>query len=79
MNFKLIWCVVTKLFKNSKQESVLGIPIDSKLNFAKHLLNITKNADIKFNVQTRVQKYMMTDQKNVHSLLLLNLNSLIAL
>ena len=73
MSFKLIY------FKNSKQESVLGVPIDNKLNFATHLLNITKNADIKFNVQTRVQKYMTTGQKNVHSLLLLNLNSLIAL
>ena len=49
--------------KNSKQEKVLGATIDNKLNFAKHLSNITKNANIKFNVLTRVQKYMTTDQK----------------
>ena len=65
--------------KNSKKEKVLGVTIDNKLNFATHLSNITKNANIKFNALTRVQKYMITDQKNVYSLLLLNLSSLIAL
>ena len=54
--------------KNSKQEKVLGVTVDNKLNFATHLLNITKNANIKFNALTRVQKYMTTDQKNVYSL-----------
>ena len=34
--------------KNSKQEKVLGVTIDNKLNFATHLSNITKNANIKF-------------------------------
>ena len=65
--------------KNSKQEKVLGVTIDKKLNFETHLSNITKNANIKFNALTRVQKYMITDQKNVYSLLLLNLSSLITL
>ena len=49
--------------KNSKQEKVLGVTIDNKLNFKTHLLNITKNANIKFNALTRVQKYMTADQK----------------
>ena len=35
-------------FKNSKHEKVFGVTIDNKLNFAAHLLNITKNANIKF-------------------------------
>ena len=65
--------------KNSKQEKVLGVIVDNKLNFETHLSNITKNANIKFNALTRVQQYMTTDQKNVYSLLLLNLSSLIAL
>ena len=65
--------------KNSKKEKVLGVTIDNKLNFATHLSNITKNAKIKFNSLTRVQKYMATDQKNVYYLFLLNLSSLIAL
>ena len=37
-----------KTLKNSKQEKVLGVTIDNKLNFAKHLSNITKKANIKF-------------------------------
>ena len=46
----------------------------------KHLINITKNDNIKFNGLTRVQKYMTTDQKkNLYSLYLLNRSSLIAL
>ena len=50
--------------KNSKQEKVLGVTIGNKHNFATHLLNITKNANIKFNALARVQKYMTTDKKN---------------
>ena len=49
--------------KNSKQEKVLRVTINNKLNLAMHLSNITKNANIKFNALTRVQKYMTTDQK----------------
>ena len=46
--------------KNSKQEKVLGVTIDNKLNFAMHLSNITKYANIEFNALT---KYMTTDKK----------------
>ena len=53
--------------KNSKQEKKLGVTIDSKLNFAPHLSNITKNATIKFNAVTRVQKYTTTDKKRLFS------------
>ena len=53
--------------KNSKQEKVLGVTIDNKLNFATHLSNITKNANIKFNALTRVQKYMTTNKKRIFS------------
>ena len=44
--------------KNSKQGKLLWVTIDSTLNFATHLSNITKNANIKLNALTRVQKYM---------------------
>ena len=47
MSFKLTWCVEMTL-KNSKQEKVLGVTTDNKLNFATHLSNITKNGNIKF-------------------------------
>ena len=55
--------VEMKLLKNSKQEKVLGITIDNKLNFGLRLSNITKNAKIKFNALKRVQKYMTAYQK----------------
>ena len=54
--------------KSSKQEKILGVTIDNKLNFVTHLLNITKNAKIKFNA--------LTNQKNIYSLHLLNRSSL---
>ena len=49
--------------KNSKQEKVLGVTTDNKLNFAEDLLNIAKNANIKFNALTKVQKHVTTDQR----------------
>ena len=49
--------------KNREQEKVLEVTIDNKLNFETHLSNITKNADIRFNALTRVQKYMTADKK----------------
>ena len=52
-----------EILKNTKQEKVLGIALDNILNFATHLLNITKNANKTFKALTRVQKYMTTDQK----------------
>ena len=57
----LVCCNET--LKNSKKEKVLWVTIDSKLSFETHLSNITKNANIKFNALTRVQKYMTTDKK----------------
>ena len=68
-----------KTLKNSKQDKVLGVTIDNKLNFATHPLNFFKNANIKFSSLTRVQTCMTTDKKNVYSLHLFNRSSLNAL
>ena len=54
-----------EILKNTKQEKVLGVILDNQLNLAIHLLNITKNANKKFNALTRVQKCMTTDQKKL--------------
>ena len=54
-----------EILKNKKQEKVVGVTLDNKFNFATHLLNITKNANKKFNALTRVQNYMTTDQKKL--------------
>ena len=52
-----------EILKNTRQEKVLGVTLDNKLNFPTHLLNITKNTNKKFNALTRVQKYTTNDQK----------------
>ena len=51
---------------------MVGVTLDNKLNIVTHLLNITKNANKKFNALTRIQKYMTTDQKSLYFLPLLN-------
>ena len=61
-----------EILKNTKQEKVLGVALDKKLNFATQLLNITKNANKKFNALTRVQNYMTADQKSLYFPPLLN-------
>ena len=55
--------------KNSNQEKVLRVTTENKLNFATHLLNITKKkANIKFNALTEVQKCMTTDKNKAYIL-----------
>ena len=49
--------------KNSKKEKILGIIFDNKLDFFLHLTRITKKANIKLNNLTRVQKYIVLEQK----------------
>ena len=63
-----------EILKKTKQEKVLGVTLDNKRDFATHLLNITKNANKKFNALTRVQKYMVADQKSSYFSPLLNRN-----
>ena len=49
--------------KNSKDEKVLGITVDNKVDLSLHLNSITKKANRKLNNLTRVQKYMTPEQK----------------
>ena len=49
--------------KNRKEEKVLKITIDSKLDFSTHLTSNNKKANIKPNDFTRVQKCMTPGQK----------------
>ena len=42
---------------------MLGVTLDTKLNFATYLLNIKKKPNKKFNALMRVQKCITTDQK----------------
>ena len=49
--------------KNGKEEKVLGITFDKKLEFSLHFISITKKTNIKLNNLTKVQKYMTPEQK----------------
>ena len=44
---------------------MLGATLDNKPHFATHLLNISKNANKKFNALTQVQNYVATNQKKL--------------
>ena len=44
-----------EILKNIKQKKVLRVTLDNILNSVTHLLNITKNANKKFNALTQVQ------------------------
>ena len=44
-----------EILKNIKQKKVLRVTLDNIFNSATHLLNITKNANKKFNALTQVQ------------------------
>ena len=44
-----------EILKKIKQKKVLRVTLDNILNSATHLLNITKNANKKFNALTQVQ------------------------
>ena len=46
--------------RNSKEEKVMGITFDS-LDFSTHLTRITKKANIRLNVLTKVQKYATSE------------------
>ena len=49
--------------KNSKEENVLEITFDNKLNISTHLTSSTKQANIKLNALNRVQKCMAPEHK----------------
>ena len=44
--------------RNSKEEKVLGITYDNKLDFSTYLTSITKKANMKLNTLTRLQKFI---------------------
>ena len=49
--------------KNSEYEKLLGIKVDSKLNFNEHLNNIITKASGRVNALSRVMPYMSLSKK----------------
>ena len=62
-----------QILEKTIQEKVSGVTLDNKLNFATHLLNITKNAN-QFNALMWVHNYMTTNEKSLYFPPLLNRN-----
>ena len=48
---------------NSKSEKLLGVTIDSKLNFDEHVWRLCDKATQKLNVLARIASFMKIDQK----------------
>ena len=61
--------VVIKLgeteIKNSEYEKLLGIKVDTKLNFNEHLNDIISKASCKINALSRVVPYMNLSKKKI--------------
>ena len=51
--------------KNSEYEKLLGIKFDTKLNFNKHLNDITSKARLKVNALSRVVPYLSLSEKKI--------------
>ena len=50
--------IENQIIKNSKFEKLLGIKLDSKLNFNSHIYDICQKAGQKLNVISRITPYM---------------------
>ena len=51
--------------RNSASEKLLGVTIDSKLNFNEHVTKLCKNASAKLHALARISNYMTTDKLRV--------------
>ena len=52
-------------YKNSKEEVILGITIDNKLNFDSHRKNMCKKTGQKLNALSRISTFLNKDQKKI--------------
>ena len=51
--------------KNSKEEVILGITVDDKLNFDNHIRNMCKTSGQKLNALSRISTLLNKDQKRI--------------
>ena len=51
--------------KSSKQEKLLGIAIDNKLTFEKHVTNLCNKVSLKLNALTRIVNYIQPNQRRL--------------
>ena len=55
---------------SSYEEKLLGIFLDSKLNFESHIGSLCRKADQKINALARLKNYLTSDQKTYYLILL---------
>ena len=60
---KVTISIEDKEIKNSEYEKLLGIKVDTKLNFNKHLNDIISKANRKVNALSRIMPYMSLSKK----------------
>ena len=53
------------VIKSSGVEELLGVTIDSKLNFKEHILSLCKKANRKLHALSRVSKYMTLNKRRI--------------
>ena len=52
-------------YENSKEEVILRITIDNKLNFDSHIRKMCKNSGQKLNALSRISTFLNKDQKRI--------------
>ena len=57
--------IENQIIKSSGVEELLGVTIDSKLNFKEHILSLCKKANCKLHAHSRVSKYMTLNKRRI--------------
>ena len=57
--------VENHVIKSSGVEKLLGVTIDSNLNFKEHILSLCKKANRKLHALSRVSKYMTLNKRRI--------------
>ena len=53
------------MYKSSKEEVILGITIDNKLNFDSHIRKMCKKSGQKLNALSRITTFLKKDKKSI--------------
>ena len=61
-NSKITFAVENKQIKRKREVKLLGIPIDEKLTFTRHIANICSLANNRLRALTRIRRFLPTEQ-----------------
>ena len=63
-NSKITFAIANKQIKCKRQVKLLGIIIDEKLTFTRHIANIYSLANNRLRALTRIRRFLSTEQAN---------------